>query len=171
MKAFFPVFALALLALPLRADLPPVVSYRTPKLDLIFQNPSKFRDIRDQEPPTDKGQLNILSNLKDAIAYYASHDVPNGDHLKMTFTDIRLAGDFEPWRGPDWDQIRVVRSIWYPYFKFTWQLTGPSGQILKQGSENLQDMNFQMRPVLDLSDPLRYEKDILREWMEDHIEH
>ena len=169
MKALFTCLFLGLLALPVRADLPPQVTYTTPKLVVVFLHPGKYRDIRDQYSPTDKGELYILSQLKDALVADADHDVPVGCQLTLTFTDIKLAGDFEPWRGPMWDAVRIVKDIYYPYFRFNWKLAGPSGDILKQGSENLQDMDFQMRPVLDLSDPLRYEKDMLREWMGDHM--
>ena len=40
--------------------------------------------------------------------------VPEGDKLTITFTDIDLAGDFEPWRGPQWDEVRIVKAIYPP---------------------------------------------------------
>jgi hypothetical protein len=36
--------------------------------------------------------------------------------------------------------------------------------VVKSGTENIQDLDFQMRVTLDTSDPLRYEKQILDDW-------
>ena len=58
-----------------------------------------------------------------------------------------------------------MKDIYPPSFKFTYALTDGSGRVLKQGSEDIRDMNFQLRVLIDTSDPLRYEKDILTDWM------
>jgi hypothetical protein len=136
------------------------------KLTVVYQDWQKFTDIKDRSDPTESGQQQILSDLRTALEFDAKYIVPDGDHLTLTFTDIDLAGDFEPWHGPNWDDIRIVKDIYPPRFAFTYQLTDPAGQVLKSGKENLLDMAFQMRITLNNSDPLRYEKDILKDWMD-----
>ncbi|MGH7995302.1 MAG: DUF3016 domain-containing protein [Opitutaceae bacterium] len=155
-------------AAPLYGSLPPKVVYTSPKLEIVFQHPSKFSDIRDQYQPTDSGELNILDELHRALVRDANYDVPNGDRMTMTFTDIKLAGDFEPERGPNWGNVRIIRSVYVPYFNFTYRLMDGSGRVLRHGTVHLTDLNFQDRVMLNTSDPLRYEKDILRGWMSEH---
>jgi len=136
-----------------------------PRAEIIFDHPDKFSDVRDFYQPTEKGREAILGRIRDYMVDQAKYYVPAGCKLTVTFTDIHLAGDFEPWHGPQFDEIRYVRDIYPPSFKFTYALTDGNGRVLKQGSEDIRDMNFQMRLLIDSSDPLRYEKDILTDWM------
>jgi len=135
------------------------------RVEVVFDHPEKFRDVRDSFNPTDRGRDSILENIRHALIAAGKYYVPEGYNLKIVFTDIKLAGDYEPWHGPDFDDIRIVKAIYPPSFTFTYTVSDPSGHIIKQGSENFTDMNFQMRLVLDSGDSLRYEKDILRDWM------
>jgi hypothetical protein len=135
------------------------------RAEVIFDHPDKFTDIKDQAEPTDSGEQAILEQIRSYLVAESKYYVPDGDKLTITFTDIDLAGDFEPERGPRWDQIRIVKDIYPPHFKFTWSVTDASGAVVKQGKEDILDMSFQMRVTLDTQDPLRYEKDILRSWM------
>jgi hypothetical protein len=136
-----------------------------PRVDVVFDHPEKFTDVKDANFPTDRGRDAILSRIRDFLVREATRYLPAGDDLTITFTDIDLAGDFEPWHGPQWDDVRVVKDVYPPAFKFTYSVTDSSGKILKQGSENIRDLNFQSRLVLDTSDTLRYEKDILKDWV------
>jgi hypothetical protein len=38
---------------------------------------------------------------------------------------------------------------------------------VKEGKEDIRDLAFDMRLTMDRQDPLRYEKDILRDWIRD----
>jgi len=135
-----------------------------PRTEVVFNHPENFTDVRDRQSPTDKGRDYILSQLRDHLVDVTARLVPDGDKLTVTFSDIKLAGDFEPWRGPQWDDVRIIKDIYIPFFKFTYSVTDPSGRVVKSGTENIQDMDFQMRVTLDTSDPLRYEKQILDDW-------
>jgi hypothetical protein len=135
------------------------------RVDVVFDHPENFTDVKDANFPTDSGRNAILSRIREFLVREATRYLPAGDDLTITFTDIDLAGDFEPWRGPQWDDVRVVKDIYPPAFKFSYSVTDASGKVLKQGSENIRDLNFQSRLVLDTSDTLRYEKDILKDWV------
>jgi Protein of unknown function (DUF3016) len=136
-----------------------------PRAEVIFDHPENFTDAKDQFTPTDKGRDAILKALREFIVREAGYQVPAGYQLMLTFTDVDLAGDFEPWRGPDFDEIRIVREIYPPEFKFTYVLTDPAGRLVKQGRADLRDPAFQMRSTLDDQDPLRYEKSMLSDWL------
>jgi hypothetical protein len=134
------------------------------RTDVIFDHPENFTDVKDSSIPTDKGRDNILSQLRANLVDKASSMIPDGYRLTITFSDIKLAGNFEPWRGAQWDDVRIIKSIYPPFFKFTYSVTDPAGKVVKSGSENIQDLDFQTRVTLDTSDPLRYEKQILDDW-------
>jgi hypothetical protein len=136
-----------------------------PHVEVVFDHPENFRDIKDSAVPTDKGMDAILKAIRDYIVRIADPMLPKGYGLKIVFTDIDLAGDFEPWRGAQWDTVRIVKDIYPPAFSFSYSVTDGSGKMVKQGSENIRDLGFQFRAVMDESDPLRYEKDILRSWL------
>jgi len=135
-----------------------------PRTEVIFDHPEKFTDIKDSYTPTDKGQNSVLATIREFLVSRTASLIPEGYKLRITFTDIDLAGDFEPWRGPRLDEVRIVRPIYPPAFKFSYVVTDPSGRVVRQGSENIRDLAFQTRVTVDPSDPLRYEKDILDEW-------
>jgi hypothetical protein len=134
------------------------------RTEVVFDHPEKFTDVKDSYSPTEKGQAAILADIRNFLVSRTESLIPEGYKLKITFTDIDLAGDFEPWRGAQYDNVRIVKAIYAPAFKFTYAVTDPSGKVVRQGSENIRDLNFQVRVTINLSDPLRYEKDILDDW-------
>jgi hypothetical protein len=135
-----------------------------PRTEVIFDHPEKFRDVRDANIPSDSGRDSILAEIRNHLVEKASSLVPDGYKLTVTFTDIKLAGDFEPWRGPQWDEVRIVKPVYPPYFKFSYSVTDPSGKVVREGKENINDLDFQDRVVVDTNDALRYEKQILDDW-------
>jgi hypothetical protein len=141
------------------------VSTPAVRVNVVFDHPENFTDVKDSNMPTDSGRDAILSRLREFLVREGTRTLPAGDELAITFTDIDLAGDFEAWHGPQWDDVRVVKDVYPPAFKFSYSITDSSGKVLKQGTENIRDLNFQSRLVLDTSDTLRYEKDILKDWM------
>ena len=133
--------------------------------EVVFDHPEKFTDIKDQMSPTDKGQQAILDKFNDYLVSESKRFIPTGCKLTITFTNINLAGTFEPWRGANWDQIRIVKPIYPPNFKFTWSVANAAGKVIKQGREDITDTAFDSRLTTNLDDPLRFEKDILKDWM------
>ena len=139
------------------------------RAEIVFDHPEKFTDVKDGYMPTDKGRDGILEQLRRHLVSQADYYIPEGCKLSMTFTDIDLAGDFEPWRGPTWSDVRIVKSIYPPAFKFTWTVTNSAGKVVKQGTEDMRVLDFEMIITLDGQDPLRYEKAILDDWMRSNL--
>jgi hypothetical protein len=135
------------------------------RAEVIYDHPEKFTDVKDSSMPTEEGSAAILSSLREYLLRQARGLIPDGYKLTMVFSDIDLAGDFEPWRGAQYDNIRIVKSIYPPHFKFSFKLTDPSGRVIREGQEDLDDMAFDMRITPERSDPLRYEKSMLNDWM------
>jgi hypothetical protein len=135
------------------------------RAEVIYDHPEKFTDVKDGFMPSDKGSAAILATLRDYLQQQARYFVPEGCLLTLTFTDIDLAGDFEPWRGPAFEDVRIVRDIYPPHFKFHFTLADATGRVVRDGQEDLLDLGFGSRVTLDHQDPLRYEKEILKDWM------
>ncbi len=134
------------------------------KTEVVFDHPENFTDVKDSSTPTDRGRDSILSNLRGFLEERADPLLPDGYSLRIVFTDIDLAGDYEPWRGFQWSDVRVVKPIYPPAFKFTYAVTDSSGKVVRQGTEDIRDLDFQIRMAFPQSDPLRFEKDILGDW-------
>jgi Protein of unknown function (DUF3016) len=155
-------------AIPLRAaDSAPVPA---PKVEVVFSHPENFTDVKDRSDPTDEGRDAILEMLRECVVSEAVKHLPAGASLSITFTDVDLAGDFEPWRGRQYDQIRVVRPAYPPAFKFNYVIRGSSGAVWKSGKDTVRDLDFEQREILDTSDSLRIEKSILKEWIRTTLE-
>ena len=140
-----------------------------PRVEIVFDHPENFTDVKDSYSGTDKGRDAILGQIRDFIVRKATPMIPEGYRLTLTFTDIDLAGEYEPWRGPQWDGVRIVKGIYPPAFKFAYSVTDSTGKVVKKGSEFIRDLGFEFRSVLDRSDALHYEKEVLSDWLRSNL--
>lgn len=135
------------------------------RVQVTFSHPEKFTDVREDQFGSDKGRDAILGVLRDYLQDEAPRFLAPGQRLSVTFTDVDLAGDFEPWRGPQSDQIRIVKSVYPPRMDLSFQLTDANGAVIKEGTRQLRDLNFEMAININREDPLRFEKNLLNDWM------
>ena len=54
-----------------------------------------------------------------------------------TSLDIRRAGSYEPWHGPDLDDTRIIRDIYPPRITLTFRRTDADGNVLDEGERKL----------------------------------
>lgn len=88
-----------------------------------------------------------------------------GERLQITFIDIDRAGEHEPWRGLEYQHTRIVRDLYPPRIRLHFTVTGADGAIKREGERALTDAAFLQRASVSSSDPLRYEKQLLRDWI------
>lgn len=149
----------------LASDSKPITAKR---ITVIFSEPEKFTDVKQHDMDTDneRGGEHYLPLLEEHIEEVGERLLLAGERLTITFTDIDLAGDFEPWRGGQFMDVRIVKGIYVPRLKLTFSLAGEGGEILKDGERELVDLAYQMRITSGFrDDPLRYEKEMLRDWL------
>ena len=133
-------------------------------------DPDKFTDVRDSYTATDAGRDGLLNQIRDYMLDEAKRLIPEGDKLFISVTDIDLAGDFEPWRGPRWDDVRIVKDIYPPRVNLSFRLTDATGKVIKQGKRNLSDLAFMMKITTTFrDDPLRHEKTLIDDWFRDEF--
>ncbi len=137
-----------------------------PKTEVVFFEPEKFTDVSNRSfGDSEKERNATLGELRSYLIKQANRLLAPGQQLKITFTDVDLAGEFEPWRGGSMADVRIVKDIYPPDMKLAFQLTGADGTVLKQGDRHLRDMGFMMTLSIDRNDPLRFEKDLLDSWL------
>lgn len=142
------------------------------RVTVVFDHPEKFTDVRDNMSDTDNelGRERYLPPLQEYLEQHGTARLAAGQQLTITFSDIDLAGDFEPWHGIQFSDVRIIKDIYIPRLTFTFRLTDASGQVLKEGERKLQDLGYQMRLTRGFrDDPLRYEKDMLDDWLRDEL--
>ncbi len=132
-----------------------------------YVNPEKFSDFRDGVFDTEKGRQHLMEELNDHLADLGRRAIPEGQRLEIRFTNIDLAGDFEPWRGPQFDQIRILKEIYAPRMELDYRLVdAASGAVIRQGTEKLVDMGYLMNlPMMSSNDTLRHDKQMLTDWV------
>lgn len=158
------LFTVALLAGCATAPRDPAAAARI-KVD--WTDPQAFADVRENPGPGVGRQKpeEWLPLLARHLQNRAESVVPAGDHLTVTFTDIKRAGSYEPWRGPQWNDVRVIKDIYPPRIDLRFKLTDAQGKTLGEGERKLTDPAFLSRGTIDSDDPLRYEKRMLDEWL------
>lgn len=138
------------------------------EVEVTWQNPEKYRDVRPANESRKRFANNTFKTLDEYLVELAE-SLPDGQKLLITVTNLDLAGEVWPASfvglGHSGSDVRLIKGIDIPRMAFSYQLLGPTGEVLQQGEEKLKDMSFQDRAnrFFD-SEPLRYEKNMLRQW-------
>ena len=132
-----------------------------------FHDPDRFTDARSSfGGATDHGYLDMLSaHLKRTAAPLVKAD----QKLEVTFTDVDLAGDFQPSRV-QLDDVRIIKEIYRPRMTLHFKLTGADGTVVKEGDRTLSDSYFMTNiSIVDRNDPLFYDKELIANWVRDEF--
>lgn len=134
-------------------------------LVIEFESPGEFRDFR----------LNSLSEERTARVFerevVRSLDSTVGrvigeGQLHLTFTDIDLAGDIQPWRTRTAQDIRFVEAIYPPRLDFRYVVKDENGEVVLEGETAQRDLAFMHRiGVGRSSSSFFFETELLRDWI------
>lgn len=137
-----------------------------PRMEVVFLEPEKFTDVRDSYMSSDADRSGYLDQIREYLVSQSLYYVPDGQKLFVTFTDIDMAGDFEPWHGPQWNDVRIVKDIYPPRIKLSFRLVDAEGNVLKQGARDLRDLAFMMKiSIGDRNGSVHHEKALLEDWL------
>lgn len=135
-------------------------------LQVSFENPAKFTDMSRVYPSNGGADEGYLEELRDYLQRAGAARIPAGHTLALTITDVDMAGEFEPHRGPKFSDVRIVRSIYAPRITLRYRLTDAAGAVLTEGDRVLSNPTFDWTALhINRDDPLRYEKDLLDEFV------
>ena len=79
---------------------------------MVFVKPDGFIDAGYSK--TERSSLAIVLQLQRFIIETAARYLTESLHLEIRITDVDLAGDFEVFRGPQFEHVRVNKSIYPP---------------------------------------------------------
>jgi hypothetical protein len=138
-------------------------------VNVTAEDADKLRDIRLSHSSEEKSLPIVLDELREGLERSAKRYLAEGQTLDIHFTEIDLAGEFEPWRsGPEYD-VRMVKDIYIPRLEFTYKITAADGSVVAEGEESLQDTAFMMRASSSLERKVtHYETPMLNDWLRKH---
>ncbi|HEY5972329.1 MAG TPA: DUF3016 domain-containing protein [Pseudoxanthomonas sp.] len=130
-----------------------------------WSDPAQFTEIRYSHNRWESQRGNWVAKLAEHLRKSTEKALPAGQRVEFNITDIKLAGDYEPWRSPNAHDVRIVRDIYPPRMTFIFTRYGADGQVIGQGERKLVDMGFLASGSRLDSDPLRYEKRMVDDWV------
>ncbi len=135
-------------------------------VQVTWTDPAQFTEIRQSNNRFEAERGDWVQQLAKYVQTTAGKELQPGQTLEVTFTDIKRAGDYEPWHGPRPNDIRVMRDIYPPRVSLTYTLKDAQGQVIGEGERKLQDTGY-LHNIGRQSDtdPLRYEKRLLDDWI------
>jgi hypothetical protein len=133
----------------------------TAKVEVSYRNPDGFAEMERALNP----RRDWLDELSRHLARRAERQVPDGQRLLVTVTDVQRAGMIEPWRLSRWSDVRIVRDSTPPRIDLTFQLVTADGAVLREGERRLRDLDFLHRNGLRSSEALAYEKNLIDDWL------
>lgn len=144
----------------------PVTANASSRVSVTYQNPQQFTEARKSRPFAGRHDDDYLKPLKAYFEKRGEKILAPGQRLDIVITDVDLAGDFEPWRGPEYAHVRIIRDIYPPRIDLKFKLIGADGQVLREGTRSLRDLAFLTHsgPPGD-TDPLRFEKHMIARWL------
>jgi hypothetical protein len=169
MKARFPrlifVSSVLLVGGLFGAESAPQTAAPVARITAEYVGAEKFTDFRDSIMESEKARAGLITQFNEHLASLGKF-LPDGQRLELRFTNIDLAGDYEPWRGPDFDDIRIMKDIYIPRMTVEYKLLDASGAVIRSGSERISDMSYLMSArLIPDNDPLRYDKNMLTDWV------
>lgn len=138
----------------------------TQAVTVTYEHPAKFTETTKARPYLGASAMDYLQPLKQYVVRRAQRILKPGQHLQITITDIDRAGNFEPWLGPDYQRIRIIRDIYPPRIDLSFRLLGADGKLLREGRRTLRNPAFLMGQIGPPDDgSLRFEKQLIDRWL------
>jgi len=130
-----------------------------------YHEPESYTDFKMKPTEGASGQRALEEQLRDRIQQIGNAEVPPQYHLDLNIRDIDLAGAFEPERGPDADNVRIVRAVYPPRIEVDYTLRGPGGNTVSSGTRTLTNLAFEQILKSRPNDDLFYEAQLIRDFV------
>ena len=135
------------------------------QVSVTWTDPAEFTEVRYSHAFGQPKPESWLEEFRKTIVRRADGLLQPGQHLDVTFTDIKLAGQYEPWRGPAYNDVRIVKSIYAPRIDLRFSLVDADGKVLAGGARVLRDPAFLSRGSVNSSESYRFETRMLKDWL------
>lgn len=133
-------------------------------VEVAYTDPMEFRDLRLSWMRTQSDAKNLADQLAKHLQAAAEKRIPEANRLRVTLTDVDMAGEFRPELVRSRD-LRVVQDLYPPRLELEFTYTGPDGREIAGGKRSLRDPMFLQRSYRS-TDLLIYEKNMLDDWLD-----
>ena len=137
-------------------------------VSVTYVNSEQFTENRLYGRQDRFNRVDYLAQLKAYLIKQGQAVLKPGQSLHVDVTDIRLAGAYEPWRGPQWSYVRIMRDIYPPRIDLYFKLVDQDGNVLRDGKRVLRNIDYlhsgASLPATEGA-PLYYDKALLRRWL------
>ncbi|GGC59014.1 DUF3016 domain-containing protein [Undibacterium terreum] len=130
---------------------------------VTWQDPDHYTDINPTNETRAGFRARVFKGLDEVFDSLAK-ELPDGYKLQVTVTDLDLAGDVKPMRGPGGQDIRVVKDIDWPKMSFSYVLSDSQDKQVAAGNEDLKDINFRSSVKINTGGSFYYEENLLKDW-------
>ena len=131
-----------------------------------WSDPATFSDLRHSGNRWEARRGDWVEQIATHVRRRAERELAPGSTMDVTIRDIRRAGMYEPWHGPQLDHVRIIKDQYPPRIDLDFVLRDADGAVVAEGSRELRDMGFLSRPGATMrSDALRYEKQLIDDWL------
>lgn len=145
----------------------PVLGFSA-SIEAEYQNPDDYTDFSVYGLSEEKTLRIFKAEFSEAAENMAKKHLAEDQTLKITFTDIDMAGDIQPWRNTDNADIRYIEAVYPPRLKFTYQLLDSEGNVIKEGEDSISDLSYQTNIAATIRgkyESFFYEMELLEGWM------
>lgn len=134
------------------------------RVTITFDHPEKFTDAKDSYAGATAPY--ILDELSAYLQKTIRRQLPEGEKVQITITDVDMAGDFEPARM-NAANVRIMKAVYPPRISLSYVRTGADGKVISEGKDSLTNLNYQQASSIAShgSERLYYEKDMLGSWI------
>ena len=135
-----------------------------------WEDPAQFTELRYSRNRFEARRGDWVNELATYLRSRAQTKLSPGERLDIDITDIKRAGDYEPWHSSSMQDTRVVRDLYPPRIDLTFKRIGADGKVVAEGERRLRNLSFMMDSrMLNDSDPLRYEKALIDRWLRSEL--
>lgn len=137
------------------------------RVHVTYANPQNFSENRQYGNQDRFNDVDYLDPLKAYLIKRAAAMLGPGQQLDITITDIQLAGGYEPWRRPEMSHVRIMSNRYPPRIHLHFKWIDSDGKVLREGSRKLSNLGYLYSGLASPgdSDPLRYDKALLHDWL------
>ncbi len=169
MKATITAFIACALALATigRADETSSKNDNNDQVSIQFLEPENYTDFAKSQMKSKSGREALEKEFRQRLKDVAGRYLPPGYHLTLRFRDINMAGEFEPQRGPEFNDVRIIRGIYPPSIKVEYEIKDPEGNVVASGQRRETDLTFQDVVTFRRDRPLFYETELVIDLLRD----
>lgn len=143
------------------------ISLSAAEVKIDWEDPETFSDMEENGYFSERLFERFSEEFEEFVKEEVDEYLPEDAMLSMSVKDVDLAGEFEFWRGPDFDDVRIIKDIYPPRLKFNYSVKDAGGELVKEGMAQITDMAY----LWNISNPVRrsdefyFECELIEDWL------